>query len=238
MDAHARKMIYIPSNKNNKEQIVYIFLHGAFCNPWSWSYIADELHDKGGYMCILYYLKDYEEIVNTISTLIPNTYTIRLVGFSIGSLLALSLSKKLLNTHKVELFLISTPLMNSLILVKVRIKLAKFLNIIFFNVDRRFIPLFLRGKFKIDESIFLLDLIQLDYQELISSVKGCLQVNVYSGKFDFISGNIKKQKEFCKLFSEYGIKSTFISAGITGHFPYLINRKAMVDWLLKNNSYN
>lgn len=231
MDAHARKMIYIPK-KNNTEHIVYVFLHGAFCSPWSWSYIVDELCDKKGYMCVLFYLKDHEKIANIISEFIPSTYTIRLVGFSLGSLVALSINKIILKTHKTELFLISTPIMSSLTLVRFRIQIARFLNCIFCKINRRFFPLFLRGKLKTDESIFLLNLIQLDYRELVQGAKGSIQVNIYSGKLDYISGSIKTQQKLSELFCKHGVKSTFTCAGFTGHFPYLVNRKNLVEWLL------
>lgn len=222
--------------KTMNSNVAYVFLHGAFDTQWSWSYIVDELNSREPHVCLLYSLDEYENIPESIVKYVPKNYTIRLVGFSLGSLVALLLADNISKNHKVELFLVSTPFVGSRLFINSRIYMAKALNRVFFNIKRSYIPLFLRGKLIENKSIELLGLVRSNYDKLISCAENCIHVNVCSGYFDAISGGVKKQKVFSLSFENIGIPSTFHSTGFTSHFPHLIARERLINILLKNES--
>lgn len=224
-------MILIP---NNNPEIVYIFLHGAYDTPWGWSYIIDELYYKNKCTSILFYLDDYNGIVEFILNNISTSSKLKLVGFSLGALIAIEISQYLSKKYHLELFLVSTPIINpSSKIVTTRLIIDTVMKSIHPKIDRRFYPLFLRGKIMDKNSTFLIrEMVKENYMEFIKKAIGCKKINISSGRFDYVSGGIKKQKELCEQFSHYGMESSFFNLGLVGHFPYLFNRKRLVGWLL------
>ncbi|MBV5273398.1 MAG: alpha/beta hydrolase [Lamprocystis purpurea] len=227
-------MIFNLSSGN--KNIVYTFIHGAYDSPWAWSYVIDELQSKEGYSCLLLHLDQYKDFHYLIENHVEHGTHIRLVGFSLGAIAALTTSERLSKNYEIELFLVSTPLINAPSLIRVRKNIAFFLHKLLSSRNRSFFPLFLRGKIFSNPQNPLLELISENYSDLICKAVNCKKVHIYSGRLDFISGGIQKQKTFTSNFASKGIAATFTNGGFTGHFPYLINRSKLISWLLYNAS--
>ena len=221
-------MIVLPARHNSKE--LYIFLHGAFDTPWVWSHIIDEMRECTSSDFVLFYLDDIDCIQEVIES-VSKEVKIKLVGFSLGGVAALKLCEELAYKKNIELFLISYPLLPNKNLVKGRLILSKALNSIVSNFNRRLFPLFLRGKLYTGRSVHLLSYVGDNDYKLIYNASGCIRVNIYSARLDFVSGSIAKQKQFLEKFIDAGINATFVDGGYSSHFAYLINRKKLVNWL-------
>ncbi len=238
-------MILLNKNFNNSKNL-YIFVHGAYDNLWTWRYLVDDLQNKKDSICILVNLPGYfieQQSEKNIYDYVKKIYLfiqdingyfekIYLVGFSIGGIFSGLLCKELSQRYEVKLFLISIPIEFNPYLINLRIRIDSILNYVSNCFPRKWFPLNLRGKFKSSYSKYTyLRMASSQLDDLVDIFSFAKQVIILCGRLDPIAGSISQQLKLSYDLQNKGINSKFYDLGYTSHFPLLINRSKLVDFL-------
>lgn len=232
----------------HQDNNVIYFIHGAYQSPALWNSIIEDISlIKNGPKCVPlpipgYYIQPSDDSISSIiddalsriNNHSNNTTNITIVGHSLGSFFTCLLLEKIEN-KKITLFFSSIPLYTPNIVVQSRLLIEKFVYNIAKNLSTKYIPLILRPKILTDycRNNILTKILTTNLSEKISENGNKIShVYIACGKFDILSGGIKRQRKLTAKIQSLGVKSSFYDLGFTGHYPHVLNKDGYTKWLL------
>jgi len=229
----------------DREKQLYVFIHGAYQSPWMWIPIIDEMaHRIGEINYLLISLPGYtdnDSLNNSLSKSIEKIKTVVetkelvIVGHSLGASYACILVSLLQIDNNIRLYLSCMPIAIPTVYITLRLFFEKILRRSFIYIPIQYIPVFFRSKIITNYSennILMILLKHSNYIDFLLKSKNLKKIYLGSSHMDFIVGSIKHQYNLVEELNKNSMVTSFTSFGIMGHYPYRLNRKKYIDWLL------